>query len=338
VSEAIMLHDMPHLRKGRYVDAARCLRERYADELYGRVAAGERPVVAIGGESGSGKTSIACIFCQLLNEDPRQQPALLAKHLCADNLYLSNYLGRPPGLREATRRGQGFRGIGPEEYNWDADIPPYASITALIRTFRAADGPRAVAVPLVDVLSQQVDLHRIDFDQEVALPVAAAGFKRGPVNVLVIEGIYAVDARLGADVSVLLARRYYDEQPWGALRPAAFDAPEGEPRDHDAAVSEIRTFATRVMAHADREHKGADRKELSAERVIVLELEHRAVAQLRRAAERAASAGERRGFALLAPEDPPRLDERGTPVHAGADAARAMRAQKGATHAVAPAE
>ena len=162
-----MLHDAPNLNEARFVRAAERIFDRYKDEFYEIVRRPTRIVVAIAGGSGTGKTSIACVLCRLIDEDPRCSPAMIAKHLYADNLYIDNYRGDMPGLRELRRKEAHYAGIGPAEYNWTNEIFPYDNISRVISTFKGDGERRVCTIPCVDVLNQQIDELKIDFNQEI---------------------------------------------------------------------------------------------------------------------------------------------------------------------------
>jgi hypothetical protein len=232
---------------------------------------------------------------------------MFAKHLYADDLYLANYRGDMPGLRGLARRENRFESIGPAEYNWAEEIPPYDSISRLLSLFREAAGRRVCTIPCVDVLNQQIDALKIDFDQQIGrLVVGYDGpvQKIGSVNTLVIDGLYAIDRRMGADYNFFLLGNYYQDKPWGASRPTEFDESVfAERLATGEGLDAIQRYARNVMRNVGvwQQQDVRAKEGLTEDRLVILELEHQAVQQLRRDCELRFSAGELAHFATLQP-------------------------------------
>jgi uridine kinase len=133
---------------------------------------GNKIVLAIGGESGSGKTEIAHEVARILKS--RNTPA---KVMHIDNYYLTS-----PTERTSWRKEHGLESIGFTEYDWNG-------INRNINEFR--EDAEQVTMPCIDLLTDQEDL----------LSTSFKGLKY-----LVIEGLYAIQAE--ADLKVLIDLTY----------------------------------------------------------------------------------------------------------------------------------
>jgi uridine kinase len=139
-------------------------------ERLGRVESG-RYVLAIGGESGSGKSELAHVISRQLKDLGQ-----LAKILHIDNYYKIS-----PTERTAWRKHQGIQSVGLDEYEWDL-------ISQNIQEFR--DGKSAV-LPCIDLLTDQEDKLITDFSA---------------IRFLILEGLYAL--KTDADLKIHLDRIY----------------------------------------------------------------------------------------------------------------------------------
>lgn len=138
------------------------------------VIRGDKIIVAIGGESGTGKSELAHVVARLLKD--QGEPAKL--------LHIDDYYKTSPQERAAWRQEHGIESIGYTEYDWEA-------INRTLAEFRAdAD---EVVMPCIDLLT----------DQEDRLLTSFAGLKY-----MVIEGLYAIQA--DADVRVLIDLTYHE--------------------------------------------------------------------------------------------------------------------------------
>lgn len=135
-------------------------------------APGDKHVIAIGGESGSGKTEVAHELGCLLKEGGT--PAKI--------MHIDNYYQVPPLRRTQWRKTHGLEKIGPGEYNWDL-------IRRNLEEFRADQDQ--VTMPCIDLLTDQVDTLQTSF--------------RG-LQYLIVEGLYAVQA--DADLRALIDLTY----------------------------------------------------------------------------------------------------------------------------------
>jgi len=131
-------------------------------------------VLAIGGESGSGKTEIAHEVARDLKE--RGTPAKI--------MHIDNYYQTSPAERTPWRKEHGLDQIGFTEYDWEA-------INSNLAEF-LADADRA-EMPCIDLLTDQEDLLITSF--------------KG-LRYLIIEGLFAIQA--DADISVLIDLTYHE--------------------------------------------------------------------------------------------------------------------------------
>ena len=135
---------------------------------------GNKIVLAIGGESGSGKTEIAHEVARILKS--RKTPA---KVMHIDNYYLTS-----PTELTTWRKEHGLESICFTEYDWKV-------INRNINEFR--EDAEQVTMPCIDLLTDQEDL----------LSTSFKGLKY-----LVIEGLYAIQAE--ADLKVLIDLTYHE--------------------------------------------------------------------------------------------------------------------------------
>lgn len=134
----------------------------------------EKIVLAIGGESGSGKSEIAHVIAR----------GLKAQGTPAKILHSDNYYKITPQDRKRWRLEHGLESVGSEEYDWEL-------IDEHITAFR--DDQEHVSLPCVDLLTDQIDLLQTSFQ----------GLKY-----LIIEGLYAVKAE--ADLRILIELTYHE--------------------------------------------------------------------------------------------------------------------------------
>lgn len=122
-----------------------------------RLLGGERAVIGVAGESGSGKSISAVALRRELEAHGRSTIVL----------HQDDYFVRPPRANHAWRCADLAR-VGPHEVRLEL-------LAAHIAAFRA--GERDVAVPSVDYPSDSIRSRRLDF---------------GPVDVLIVEGTYVL--------------------------------------------------------------------------------------------------------------------------------------------------
>lgn len=128
-------------------------------------------VIAIAGDSGSGKSGIAHTLSRFL-----KQEGTPAKVLHIDNFYKV-----PPTRRSSWRKERGIESIGLSEYDWEC-------LNGAIEDFRK---DRKSRLPFIDLRTDQVDTLITDFD---GLPF------------LIIEGLYTLEAN--ADLKVFIDLSY----------------------------------------------------------------------------------------------------------------------------------
>ncbi|MCF8366240.1 MAG: zeta toxin family protein [Bacteroidales bacterium] len=122
----------------------------------------EKMIIAISGESGSGKSELAHEVAKLLNKNHN----IVAKTLHTDNFY--NTL---PKKRRAWREKKGIdKVVGYNEYLWDE----------IKQVFKAFKKGKKVFMPCVDLITEQVDILGTNFRK---------------VDMLVVDGLYAIKAK-----------------------------------------------------------------------------------------------------------------------------------------------
>ena len=138
-------------------------------------------VIAIGGESGSGKSELAHVVAKKLKDMNE-----LAKILHSDDYYIV-----PPEKRTSWRLEHGIDRIGLGEYNWD-------SINKNVGEFLR---DQKATMPCIDLLTDQIDQLITDF--------------KG-IRFLIIEGLYSVNAK--ADMRVFIDLTYHDTKKAQLIR------------------------------------------------------------------------------------------------------------------------
>ena len=131
-------------------------------------------IVAVSGESGSGKTELTHCIAKIYKKH-----GIKAKPVHSDNFYLTL-----PEERNAWREEHGREAIGYAEYDWD-------KIYQVMEDFRAG---RKSEMPCVDIVTDQVDTLISDF--------------RG-IDVLIVDGLYAIKAE-GLDLKVFIDITYHE--------------------------------------------------------------------------------------------------------------------------------
>jgi uridine kinase len=132
-------------------------------------------ILAISGESGSGKTELAHVIARGMRKH-----GIFAKPLHTDNYYMSD-----PLKRKAWRVEQGIENVvGYNEYDWDA-------IHKNMDDFRNG---RTSEMPCVDLVTEQVDRLITDFSK---------------VDMLVVDGLYAIKAN-HVDLRVFIELTYLE--------------------------------------------------------------------------------------------------------------------------------
>lgn len=133
----------------------------------------DKYIIAISGESGSGKTELAHVLAKHFKDEGK-----LAKVM-----HIDNYYKVPPKERTAWREEHGFDSVGLDEYNWDL-------ISKVIDDFK---NDRECQMPCVDLLTDQVDQLITDFNG---------------ICYLIIEGLYSI--QVPADFKAFITLTYHD--------------------------------------------------------------------------------------------------------------------------------
>ena len=141
----------------------------------------DKVVVAIGGESGSGKSELAHVVARALKDQGR-----LTKILHIDNYYTVR-----PQEREAWRKQNGIESIGLGEIDW----------TLLDQHLDAFRRGRAAVLPCIDLLTDQIDELHTDF---------------APIKVAIVDGLYPL--HVDADLRILIDLTYRDTKKAQLLR------------------------------------------------------------------------------------------------------------------------
>ncbi|MFW5803914.1 MAG: uridine kinase family protein [bacterium] len=142
-------------------------RKKYSNEYY-------RYIVAISGESGSGKSELSHSLSKFFKED-----GIRVKILHTDNYYKI-----PPMLRAEWRNTKGLHTVGLSEYNWDL-------IDENIDDFKNG---RKAKMPCIDIIPEQVDQLITDFDS---------------IQMLVIDGLYAINVNQ-VDLKIFIELTYHE--------------------------------------------------------------------------------------------------------------------------------
>jgi uridine kinase len=143
----------------------------------------EKFIVAISGESGSGKSELAHVLARKLNKE-----GILAKPLHIDNYYRIH-----PLERTEWRKKNGIQNVvGLGEYDWET----------LYQNVDDFKNDRKSTMPCVDLVTEQIDQLTTDFNG---------------VDMLIIDGLYAVNTK-GADLCVFIELTYHETKKAQILR------------------------------------------------------------------------------------------------------------------------
>lgn len=130
-------------------------------------------VIAVGGESGSGKSELAHSINSLLKKNGE-----MAKTIHSDNYYKV-----PPKERTLWRQKNGVESIGLNEYDWNL-------INKHLDEFHNNKKP---ILPCIDLLTDQIDQLHSDFNG---------------IKYLIVEGLYSVAVE--ADIRVFIDLTYHE--------------------------------------------------------------------------------------------------------------------------------
>ncbi len=131
-------------------------------------------VVAISGESGSGKTELAHVLANNMKWDS----------IRAKLLHLDNYYKVPPLMRTEWRKTNGLDSIGLNEIDWKL-------VNKTIQDFRE---DRESMIPIIDIIPETVDKLITDFKK---------------ISMLIIDGLYAINAE-DIDLNVFIDLTYHE--------------------------------------------------------------------------------------------------------------------------------
>jgi len=162
-----MLGDVLLIEK-KHEDAAKTILKRVLKERK------EKYMVAISGESGSGKTELAHVLAKLLKKEG----------IRAKPIHIDNYYKVPPLERTEWRKQHGFESVGYTEYDWKI-------INGNIRKFK--EGKEAT-MPCIDLVTDQIDTLTTNFQD---------------VEMLIIDGLYAIKTE-GVDLRVFIELTYHE--------------------------------------------------------------------------------------------------------------------------------
>lgn len=132
-------------------------------------------IVAISGESGSGKSELSHVVAK----------ELFKRGIVAKPMHIDNFYKTLPLERNDHRKKIGVsNAVGLQEYDWE-------KINGVVADFKAG---RKSTMPCVDLVTQRVDQLTTDFSE---------------IEVLVIDGLYAI-ATEGVDLAVYIELTYHE--------------------------------------------------------------------------------------------------------------------------------
>lgn len=140
-------------------------------------------IIAVSGESGSGKSELTHVIARLLRKE-----GIFCKPIHIDNYYLTL-----PLERTEWRKQHGIQtAVGYTEYDWD-------TIYKNLDDFR---NNRPSTMPCVDLVTEQVDKLTTDF--------------KG-IDMLIIDGLYAIKTD-GVDLSIFIELTYHETKKAQVVR------------------------------------------------------------------------------------------------------------------------
>lgn len=140
-------------------------------------------IIAISGESGSGKTELSHVIAKMLRK---------AEIMCKP-IHIDNYYRILPLLRTEWRKKNGIQqSVGLGEYDWD-------TINKNIDDFKNS---RVSTMPCVDLVTEQVDQLTTDFNG---------------VDMIIIDGLYAINTPK-VDLSIFIELTYHETKKAQVVR------------------------------------------------------------------------------------------------------------------------
>lgn len=157
--------------------------EKAAEQIVARLGRieSDKMVIAIGGESGSGKSELAHVISRRLKD----------KGELAKILHIDNYYKVSPQERTEWRKRHGVESIGLSEYDWDL-------INQNIAEFRES---KEAVLPCIDLLTDQEDRLITNFEG---------------IKYLIVEGLYPL--RADADLKIFIDLTYHETKKAQILR------------------------------------------------------------------------------------------------------------------------
>ena len=157
--------------------------EKAAEQIVDRLSRieSDKMVMAIGGESGSGKSELAHVISRRLK----------SKGELAKILHIDNYYRVSPQERTEWRKRHGVESIGLSEYDWDL-------INRNIAEFRES---KEAVLPCIDLLTDQEDRLITNFEG---------------IKYLIVEGLYPLKADV--DLRIFIDLTYHETKKAQILR------------------------------------------------------------------------------------------------------------------------
>lgn len=144
----------------------------------------DKYIVAISGESGSGKSELTQCVAKLLKKEAK---------IIAKPIHIDNYYRIDPLIRTEWRIENGIENVvGYGEYDWE-------TIYKNIEDFRNG---RKSTMPCVDLVTEQIDSLTTDFKT---------------IDMLVIDGLYAIKTE-GVDLRVFIELTYHETKKAQVVR------------------------------------------------------------------------------------------------------------------------
>ncbi len=135
----------------------------------------EKMIIAISGESGSGKSELTHVVAKELRK----------YNIFAKPIHLDNFFKTLPLERRAWREKHGIENVvGLDEIDWEA-------VQKTVDDFKHG---RTCSMPCVDLVTEQVDTLTTDFQ---------------PIDMLVLDGLYAINTK-GVDLHVFIELTYHE--------------------------------------------------------------------------------------------------------------------------------
>lgn len=159
--------------------------QKAGDAILEMVLQNKKPkmMVAISGESGSGKSELAHVIAKGLRKH-----GIMAKPLHIDNYYRIH-----PLERTEWRKNNGIQNVvGPGEYDWDT----------IIRNINEFKEGKLSTGPCVDLVTEQIDQLTTDYSQ---------------IDMLIIDGLYAIKVP-EVDLRVFIELTYHETKKAQVVR------------------------------------------------------------------------------------------------------------------------